>query len=239
MLAKQLEGHELYLYLAVFEYAINVVVVQEQGKKQTPVYCINKVLQEAETRENDYMVDRAIRFELRGAIKSQALANFVVMDNTYLEILKKWNSKGKKERASRYLIEAEALYKWGFSMPLLKCLTKSENLVYRYGLPYSMVTNNGRQFISNYLLEFYEGLGSIHRVTSVEHPQTKEQVEVANKVEQKDYRSNNYQASFKHIIVLRKPLLAKLLFDAMIPVEVGEPLIRQGNFNTKDNEGAI
>ncbi|RDX79574.1 Retrovirus-related Pol polyprotein from transposon 17.6, partial [Mucuna pruriens] len=50
VLAKPLEGHKLYLYLTVFEYAISVVMVQEQGKKQIFIYCINKLLQEAETR---------------------------------------------------------------------------------------------------------------------------------------------------------------------------------------------
>ncbi|RDY11746.1 hypothetical protein CR513_03533, partial [Mucuna pruriens] len=44
ILAKPLEGYELCLYLTVSEYAISAIVVQEQGEKKSPIYCINKVL---------------------------------------------------------------------------------------------------------------------------------------------------------------------------------------------------
>ncbi|RDX86987.1 hypothetical protein CR513_31590, partial [Mucuna pruriens] len=50
ILAKPIKGHDLCLYPTMFEHAISVVVVQEQGKSQDLVYCINKVLQDAETR---------------------------------------------------------------------------------------------------------------------------------------------------------------------------------------------
>ncbi|RDX67536.1 hypothetical protein CR513_53569, partial [Mucuna pruriens] len=50
ILTKPLEWHKLCLYLVVSKYAVSVVMVQEQGKKQTPIYCTSKVLQEAQTR---------------------------------------------------------------------------------------------------------------------------------------------------------------------------------------------
>ncbi|RDX79570.1 hypothetical protein CR513_39992, partial [Mucuna pruriens] len=184
-----------------------------------------------------------------------------------------------RRRASRYLIEAETLYKQGFSMPLLKCLTKSQvayvmdeihrgicgfhsggqmmmsrNLVCKYGLPYSVVSDIGRQFISNYLREFYEGLGINHQVTSVEHPRTNGQAKATNKVilgklrkgwaEQRDYELNNCQTSFGISLWSANyhnetPFRLVFGMDAMIPVEVGEPSIRRSNLNTKGNDDAI
>ncbi|RDY05971.1 hypothetical protein CR513_10120, partial [Mucuna pruriens] len=45
IMAKSIEGHDLCLYLTVSEHAIRVVVMQEQGKCQDPMYCISKKLE--------------------------------------------------------------------------------------------------------------------------------------------------------------------------------------------------
>jgi len=57
-----------------------------------------------------------------------------------------------------------------------------KNIVCRFGLPQIIITDNGRQFTDRTLAEFYEKL-HIKRITSsVEHPQTNDQTEAANKV---------------------------------------------------------
>ncbi|XP_017420386.1 uncharacterized protein LOC108330410 [Vigna angularis] len=43
-------------------------------------------------------------------------------------------------------------------------------IVYRFGLPKIIVTDNGRQFIDRKLTEFYRSLGIKHVTSSVEHP---------------------------------------------------------------------
>jgi len=47
---------------------------------------------------------------------------------------------------------------------------------------HTIITDNGRQFIDKELAKFYTGLGIKHITSSVEHPQTNGQAEVANKV---------------------------------------------------------
>jgi len=57
-----------------------------------------------------------------------------------------------------------------------------KNVICKHGLPHCLVTDNGRQFIDESFKIFLQQLGIKHRVTSIEHPQTNGQVEVANKV---------------------------------------------------------
>lgn len=43
-------------------------------------------------------------------------------------------------------------------------------LICRFGLPRTIVTDNGRQFVDKRLAECYKGLGIRHVTSSVEHP---------------------------------------------------------------------
>jgi len=57
-----------------------------------------------------------------------------------------------------------------------------KNIVSRFGIPHTIVSDNGRQFIDRTLIAYYEELGIRHVTSSVEHPQTNGQVEAANKI---------------------------------------------------------
>ena len=57
-----------------------------------------------------------------------------------------------------------------------------KNIICRFGIPHSIIIENGRQFTDKKLLEFYADLGIKSTTTSVEHPQTNGQAESANKV---------------------------------------------------------
>ncbi|XP_072055921.1 uncharacterized protein [Arachis hypogaea] len=48
--SKPRNGEALYLYLAVIEEALEIVLVREEGKIQQPVYFVSKALQGAELR---------------------------------------------------------------------------------------------------------------------------------------------------------------------------------------------
>jgi len=55
------------------------------------------------------------------------------------------------------------------------------NIVFRFGIPHVIITDNDRQFINQGLVEFYEKLDIKHITSSIEHPQTNGQAEAANK----------------------------------------------------------
>ena len=57
-----------------------------------------------------------------------------------------------------------------------------KHLICRYDLPYTIVTDNDTQFKVETYENFLRRLGIKHLVTSVEHPQTNGQAEVANKI---------------------------------------------------------
>jgi len=57
-----------------------------------------------------------------------------------------------------------------------------KNIICRFGISHTIITNNGRQFIDKKLMEFYADLGIKSTTTSVEHPQTNGQAKAANKV---------------------------------------------------------
>ncbi|RDY14818.1 hypothetical protein CR513_00053, partial [Mucuna pruriens] len=77
--------------------------------------------------------------------------------------------------------------------------------------------------MSNSLREFYKELNINHKVTSVEHPQTNEQVKVANKI----------------ILGELRKRLGRGVTDAMILVEIEESLLRRINFDLENNANAI
>ncbi|XP_020224200.1 uncharacterized protein LOC109806238 [Cajanus cajan] len=74
-------------------------------------------------------------------------------------------------RSAKFGIVGDELFKRGISTPLLK-----------FGIPYSLLTDNGRQFIAQDFEDFLRELGIKHLPTSVEHLQTNGQAEAANKV---------------------------------------------------------
>ncbi|XP_020209259.1 uncharacterized protein LOC109794199 [Cajanus cajan] len=52
----------------------------------------------------------------------------------------------------------------------------------KFGIPHTLVTDNGQQFIAQGFKDFLRELGIKHLPTSVEHPQTNGQAEAASKV---------------------------------------------------------
>ena len=55
-----------------------------------------------------------------------------------------------------------------------------ESIVYRFGVPHSIITDNGTNFTSKEFQEFCENLGINISYASVTHPQTNGQVEKGN-----------------------------------------------------------
>ena len=56
-----------------------------------------------------------------------------------------------------------------------------KHLIWKYGLPYAIITDNNTQFKARAYEEFLLRLGVNHLVTFVEHPQINGQAKVANR----------------------------------------------------------
>jgi len=94
----------------------------------------------------------------------------------------------RKGQCKFLLVGVDYFTKWIEAEPLATITAKKiqnfvwKNIIYRFGVPHTIVTDNGRQFIDRELANFYEGLNIRHVTSSVEHPQTNGQAESANKV---------------------------------------------------------
>nr|KYP72479.1 Pro-Pol polyprotein [Cajanus cajan] len=74
------------------------------------------------------------------------------------------------------LVAIDYFTKWIEACPLAKITAENvqkftwKSVIYRFGIPHSLVTNNGRQFIAQNFENFLRELEIKHLPTSVEHP---------------------------------------------------------------------
>ena len=67
---------------------------------------------------------------------------------------------------------------------ITKVQTKSfiwKSIIYRYGLPWIIITDNGKQFDNKKFKEFLAKLHIEHRFTSIAHPQSNREAEATNR----------------------------------------------------------
>jgi len=93
-----------------------------------------------------------------------------------------------KGQTKHFLVAVDYFTKWIEAEPLATITAQNvqnfvwKNIVCRFGIPHSIVSDNGRKFIDQGLMTFYNDLGIKSLTSSVEHPQTNGQAEAANKV---------------------------------------------------------
>jgi len=86
------------------------------------------------------------------------------------------------------VVAVDYFTKWIEAEPLAAISAKNvqnfvwKNIVCQFGVPNTIVSDNGRQFIDQGLQTFYADLDIKSITSSVEHPQTNGQAEAANKV---------------------------------------------------------
>ncbi|XP_074323716.1 uncharacterized protein LOC141660626 [Apium graveolens] len=86
------------------------------------------------------------------------------------------------------LVAIDYFTKWIGAKALAKITTKKisqffwENMICRFGIPRILVTDNGRQFDNAEFREYYDDNSIELRFTSVAHPQSNGQAEVANRI---------------------------------------------------------
>ncbi|KAK3013466.1 hypothetical protein RJ639_009774 [Escallonia herrerae] len=128
-------------------------------------------------------------------------------------------------------------------------------IVYRFGIPRVLVTDNGKQFDNPTFRNFCTNLSIEQRFTSVAHPQTNGQTEVTNRTLLQGIKKKLNGAKGLWVEELLKILWAyntttrtptgetpfSLSFgtEALIPVEVGLPSLRLTSYDPIQNEEAL
>lgn len=149
----------------------------------------------------------------------------------------------------KFLIVVVDLFTKWIEVEPLACISAHQvqnffwrNIITRFGIPHTLVTDNDLQFTDRKLNEFLAGLGIQHKVTSVEHPQTNSQAESTNKVILTKLKKQLGEVKGAWAEQLPEVLWAyrctpqsttqetpfRLVYgsEAMIPVEIGEPSFR-------------
>ncbi|XP_008229063.1 PREDICTED: uncharacterized protein LOC103328449 [Prunus mume] len=93
-----------------------------------------------------------------------------------------------------------------------------QNIVCRFGIPHTIVTDNGRQFDNAKFKQFCSNLKIRLCFTSPAHPQSNGQVEAVNKIIKKTLKTKLDQAK------------------AVAPVEIGKPTYRTSTYDAKAND---
>ena len=86
------------------------------------------------------------------------------------------------------VVTVDYFTKWAEAKPLTMISHKKiqefvwESIIYRFGIPYEIVSDNGSQFDSKEFCAFCDELEIKKSFSSVDHPQTNGQVEAVNKI---------------------------------------------------------
>ena len=146
------------------------------------------------------------------------------------------------------IVAVDYFTKWIEAKPLATITAQQvqqficKDIICRYGVPHTIIIDNGQEFIDKELDKFYTDLGIKHVTSFVVHPQTNGQAEAANKVILVELRKrlNNAKGRWPEELVdvlwayrcnppsttNKSPFSLVYGVDAMIPVEIGEPSLR-------------
>ena len=129
------------------------------------------------------------------------------------------------------------------------------NIICRYGIPYAIVTDNGRQFDNGNFREFCRNLGVDLKFCTPAHPQANGQVEAANKVIKKLLKTRlgekkgawvdelpgvlwAYRTTHK-TATGETPFALAFGHEAVVPAEIGVGTHRTEYFNEEQNDEQI
>lgn len=168
--------------------------------------------------------------------------------------------KGKGQ-AVYCVVAVDYMTKWVEARPLSHITEDAvvkfvkEYVIYRFGIPKVMVSDNGTQFKGKKFLELMETYQIEHHTSYVAYPQSNGQVENANKTIIKGIEKRLEEAKGLWVDELLNVLWAyrttprkatnetpfKLAYgtDALVPVEIGLPSYRSIVFNLEKNEEGL
>jgi hypothetical protein len=159
------------------------------------------------------------------------------------------------------ILAVDYFTKWVEAEPLATITDKKcwgfvwKSLICRFGLPRTIITDNGTQFCSSWFRDCCSNLGIEQRFTSVAHPQANGQTEVTNRtilrglkrkvgaakglwVEELPnvlwaYRTSRREATGE------SPFALAFGVEAVTPVEVNIPSLRRQLFQAEENSDAV
>ncbi|XP_022155342.1 uncharacterized protein LOC111022476 [Momordica charantia] len=183
-----------------------------------------------------------------------------------------------QRRATRYLLKDDNLYKRGYSLPLLKCITPDEadyimreihegvsrshsgarslsHKIVGQGIPYTIISDNGKQFGNAAFREFCRELDIKHICSSPVHLQANWKVEAVNKIIKRTlktrleklkglwaeeipnalwaYRTTPYTSTGE------TPFSLSFGSEVVVPVEIGLPSPMVEQFSPLDNNESV
>ncbi|XP_022859516.1 uncharacterized protein LOC111380239 [Olea europaea var. sylvestris] len=177
-----------------------------------------------------------------------------------------------RRRAAHFVLQEDTLYKRGFASPLLRCVGGEEaTYILReihegirrdgsgtqgspFGIPHSIVSDNGRQCDNKKMRDLCDELGIKKDVSTSHHPQANGQVEAVNKTikhtlkRKLDSSKGAWVDERPHVLwsirttcrtaTGESPFSMTYGAEAMSPVEVGVPSHRRIHFNEISNDEA-
>lgn len=146
------------------------------------------------------------------------------------------------------IVAADYFTKRAKTEPLTK-ITKNKtinfvwkSLIYRFGIPHSIVTDNGKYFDSQKFKSFCSGLHSQNHFSTLYHPQSNGQVETVNKIIKNILRARLDQAkgiwaeelpgvfwaywTTHQTAMGETPFSLAFSSEAVIPIRIGVPIFR-------------
>ena len=127
-----------------------------------------------------------------------------------------------------------------------------KNIVTRFGVPNTLISDNGLQFDSKSFRRYYGELEITNRYSTPTYPQGNGQVEVVNKVivnklkKRLDDTKGRWVEELLHVLWTYQtthwrstgetPILMSYGAEAVIPIETGFPTLRTQTFNPNDND---
>ena len=147
--------------------------------------------------------------------------------------------------------------KWAEAKPLATISSKKvqefvwESIIWHFGIPHEIISDNGTQFNNNEFHAFCEDFGIKKSFSSVDHPQTNGQVEAVNKIikfnlKRKLEEHKGLWAEELPMVLWayrmtsrsstgETPFSVAYRVEAMVPVEIRVPSLRREMYNQEEN----
>ena len=127
-----------------------------------------------------------------------------------------------------------------------------KNIVTRFGIPHSLILDNGLQFDSKSFRRYCCELGITNRYSTLAYPQGNGQAEAVNKVivsglkKRLDNAKGRWVEELPHVLWVYRttprrlteetPFSMSYEAEAVIPIEMGFPTLRTQSFNSSNND---
>ena len=151
--------------------------------------------------------------------------------------------------------------KWAEAEPLTSIIERKttefvwKNLICRFGIPYAIVSDNGKQFDNEKFRNFCSELGIANRFATPAHPQSNGQVEAINKIikgilkKKLEERKGAWVDELPGVLwayrttqntsTRETPFSLAFGVDAVIPAEIGVPSHRVEYFDEAENTSLV